>query len=318
MARTSSNESAPLFPNSAVAATDSGTSGPFRVGLNLMVVDGPLGPASWRTALEFATAADAAGLDAVWVPDHLLLDWGGTRKGTLEAWSVVSAVAARTSQVEVGTLVASAAFRNPALIAKMASTVDEISGGRFVLGLGAGWRAPEYAAFGYDSDHLVAKFEEALAIIVPLVRTGRVDFRGRYYRAERAEILPRGPRETGSPILIGGKGPRMLELVARYADRWNAQGPLREPSEVRVLRELADAACARVGRAPTSLRRAASIVVSVGPEGPTERWIVTTLALLREFAAEGLDEVEVWLDPPSIAAVEATGHVLERLRAEAL
>ena len=110
---------------------------------------------------------------------------------------------------------------NPAILAKMAATLDAISGGRLILGLGAGWHEPEFAAFGIPFDHRVDRFEEALQIIVPLLRTGQVDFEGRYYRAANCELRPRGPRESGPQILIGAEGPRMLRLAARYADAWN-------------------------------------------------------------------------------------------------
>ncbi len=112
-------------------------------------------------------------------------------------------------------------FRNPAILAKMAATLDAISGGRLILGLGAGWHAPEFEAFGIPFDHRVDRFEEALQIIVPLLHTGQVDFQGRYYRTPNCELRPRGPRASGPQILIGAAGPRMLRLAARYADAWN-------------------------------------------------------------------------------------------------
>ena len=109
-------------------------------------------------------------------------------------------------------------FRNPAILAKMADTLDEVSDGRVVLGLGAGWHEPEYHAFGIPYDHRVGRFEEALAIIVPLLREGRVDFQGQYYQARDCVLAPRGPRAGGPPILIGAQRPRMMALAARYAD----------------------------------------------------------------------------------------------------
>ena len=123
-----------------------------------------------------------------------------------------------TSRIELGPFVACNSFRNPALLAKMAVTLDEVSDGRLVLGIGAGWHEPEYHAFGYPYDDRVGRFEEALQIIAPLLREGRVDFEGRYCQARDCEIAPRGPRPAGPPILIGAQRPRMMRLAARFAD----------------------------------------------------------------------------------------------------
>jgi alkanesulfonate monooxygenase SsuD/methylene tetrahydromethanopterin reductase-like flavin-dependent oxidoreductase (luciferase family) len=134
---------------------------------------------------------------------------------------MLSALATATQRVQIGTLVACTQFRNPALLAKMAATLDEVSDGRLTLGLGAGWHRPEFDAFGFPFDHRVSRFEEALQIIAPLLREGQVDFSGDYYSARQCELIPRGPRTTGPPIMVAGSGPRMLRLVARYADSWN-------------------------------------------------------------------------------------------------
>ena len=144
------------------------------------------------------------------------------------------------------------AFRNPALLAKMADAVDEVSGGRLILGLGAGWHEPEFTAFGYPFDHLASRFEDALRIIAPLVRKGEVDFSGTYERAVDAVSRPRGPRPEGPPILIGASQPRMLRLTAELADAWNTcwLGRAEElPEKLAPLRE----ACAQVGRDPATL-----------------------------------------------------------------
>src|SRR5207249_4585394 len=119
------------------------------------------------------------------------------------------------------TLVMALPFRNPAVLAKMAITVDEISGGRLILGIGCGWHKPEFEAFGIPYDHRVSRFEEGLAVLLPLIHGERVDFDGGFYRADGGEILPRGPRAKGPPLLIAGKGPRMLRLTAQHADAWN-------------------------------------------------------------------------------------------------
>jgi alkanesulfonate monooxygenase SsuD/methylene tetrahydromethanopterin reductase-like flavin-dependent oxidoreductase (luciferase family) len=136
-----------------------------------------------------------------------------------EGWTMLSALAAATERVELGTLVTCSQFRNPALLAKMAVTVDEISGGRLTFGIGAGWNEPEFRAFGVPLDHRVGRFEEALQIIVPLLRDGHVDFEGQFYSARECELNPRGPRPSGPPILIGAMvpGPCVATGAARNA-----------------------------------------------------------------------------------------------------
>jgi alkanesulfonate monooxygenase SsuD/methylene tetrahydromethanopterin reductase-like flavin-dependent oxidoreductase (luciferase family) len=188
----------------------------------------------WTALREVAELGEAVGFDTLMAPDHLLFRRSppgnvpavdmpeGKSRGIWEAWSVLSSVAAITRGVQLGPLVACTGFRNPALLAKMAETLDEISGGRLLLGLGAGWHQPEFEAFGYPFDHRVGRFEEALRIIVPLLREGQVDFEGQYYRARDCEIRPRGPRPSGVPIFIGAQGPRMMRLCARYADHFDA------------------------------------------------------------------------------------------------
>jgi alkanesulfonate monooxygenase SsuD/methylene tetrahydromethanopterin reductase-like flavin-dependent oxidoreductase (luciferase family) len=301
---------------------------PLKVGLNLPTVDGSMAGRSprWTDLLALARQAEACGFDSLWVPDHMLVSWQEHARGVWEGWSLLAALAAATERVELGPLVSPVAFRNPTLLAKMADTVDEISGGRLVLGVGAGWDAPEYAAFGHPSDRRVDRLEEALRIVVPLLRTGRVDFEGRFYRARDCELRPRGPRPTGPPILIGAKGPRMLRLAATYADHWNVQGPLRRPADVAPLREAGDAACAAIGRDPATLGRSASVVVDLSgaqgeggqpvarpdarPQPPPPELVAETL---RAYAREGLGHVQLWLSPCTVEGIESFASALELL-----
>src|ERR687893_2015533 len=177
----------------------------------------------WSDLAAIARRAEEVGFDSLWVQDHLLFRYPDQEpEGPWESFSLLAALAAVTSRVELGTLVTCVSYRNPALTAKIADTIDEISGGRLILGLGAGWHEPEYAAFGFPYDHRVSRFEEALQIITALLRTGHVDFQGAYYTARDCELRPRGPRPEGPPILVGGSGERMLRIAARYADAWNA------------------------------------------------------------------------------------------------
>jgi probable F420-dependent oxidoreductase len=212
---------------------------------------------------EMALAAEMGGLDSVWGADHLVIQMNGTTTGIHESWTVLTAVAAITTRVEIGPLVLALPFRNPALTAKMAAQLDEVSGGRLTLGIGCGWHQPEFDAFGYPFDHRVGRFEEACAILVPLLRGERVSFEGRYHRAEDLELLPRPIRAGGPPILIAGKQPRMLGLVAKHADQWNSAW-YGVPDEADVLRtRLADLrrALDEAGRDPASLILTAGISV---------------------------------------------------------
>jgi alkanesulfonate monooxygenase SsuD/methylene tetrahydromethanopterin reductase-like flavin-dependent oxidoreductase (luciferase family) len=143
-------------------------------------------------------------------------------------------------------------FRHPALLAKMATTADEVSGGRLILGVGAGWNEPEYQAFGLPFDHRVDRFEEALQILGPLLHEGHVDFAGQYYQVRNCDIVPRGPRSEGPPLLVGSEGPRMLKLTAQYADLWNT-GYMGKPETMAEPLAKIEAACSEIGRDPATV-----------------------------------------------------------------
>lgn len=291
---------------------------PLKVGINLPTTEGAMAgkTARWADLSTFAEQAEALGFDSLWVPDHLLIKWQEQTRGIWECWSLLAALAAVTHRVELGSLVACTAFRSPALLAKMADAIDEISGGRLIVGLGAGWDGPEQQAFDIKSDHRVDRFEEALQIIVPLLRTGRVDFAGRYYQARNCELRPRGPRPNGPPILIGARGPRMLRLAATYADLWNAEGPAQQPEEIRSRQIAGDVACTTVGRDPATLGRSASVVVKLpmGQGEPSADGQPEKIAqMLRNYAREGLSHVQLWLVPNTLAALEWFAPVLTLL-----
>lgn len=215
---------------------------------------------SYPEIRELAQQAETSGFDSIWVFDHLLFRAPEEPTvGIWEAWTMLVALAEATERVALGTFVLCTAFRNPAILAKMIATADEVSGGRLIAGLGAGWHKPEFDAFGIPFDHRVDRFEEALHIIVPLLRDGQVDFHGSYYQAENCELRPRGPR-SHVPILIGAFGPRMLRLTAEYADSWNTCW-LGQPTLLGERRAALEAACVDVGRDPQSL--AVTVGVSV-------------------------------------------------------
>lgn len=223
---------------------------------------------SYQQTREFAQQAEEAGFDSIWLYDHML--YRGQDHPTIgiwECWTFLSALADATQRVELGTLVACNSFRNPALLAKMAITLDEVSQGRLILGLGAGWNKPEYEAFGWPFDHRVSRFEEALQIIRPLLKEGRVDFEGKYYQARDCEIRPVGPREGGPPIMIGSFGKRMLNLTARYADLWNT-GYLGQVETLTQPRHELFEACQQVGRDPATLGVTAMIYVHYSKMAP--------------------------------------------------
>lgn len=208
---------------------------------------------SYDSIRAVAQLAERDGFDSIWLADHLMYrNPGEPTRGIWECWTMVAALAEATQRVEIGTLVVCNSFRNPAILAKMATAADEVSHGRLTLGVGAGWNEPEYQAFGLPFDHRVDRFEEALQILKPLLRDGHVDFEGRYYQARDCDDLPRGPRPEGPPLMVGSEGPRMLKLTARYADLWNT-GYMGKPETMAEPLVKIEGACREVGRDPATL-----------------------------------------------------------------
>jgi probable F420-dependent oxidoreductase len=211
-----------------------------------------------------AIAAEESGLDSVWGADHLIFRDEGETVGIHECWTVLTAVAAITSRVEIGPLVLALPFRNPALTAKMAAELDEVSGGRLILGLGCGWHEPEFDAFGYPFSHRVSRFEEGMRIIAPLLRGETVTFEGRFHSVTDAQLLPPPVRPGGPPILIAGKQPRMLGLVAEHAAQWNAAwyGFPERADELRTRLGNLRGALAATERDPATLELTAGILIA--------------------------------------------------------
>lgn len=300
----------------------------MKIGLMLPLGDDEVTgrPVSFEELRDMAVAAEESGLDSVWGADHVLFRDGAQLSGIHECWTILSAVAAVTRRVEIGPLVLATPFRNPALTAKMATTLDEVAGGRLILGLGCGWHDPEFEAFGIGFDHPVGRFEEALAIILPLLRGEMADIAGRWYTARQAVIRPPGPRPGGPPILIAGKGPRMLRLVARHADLWNAAwyGPPDTADELRGRIERLQAACVQEGRDPATLPLTAGVFVSFPAlltdegERPPERAMAggaeAVGRMLAGYRELGLDHLIVHLWPRTAGAVTELGRAAEVAR----
>jgi len=310
------------------------TNGTGRLQLGLLLRTGeqakPAGRVvGWNEIKEMSVMAEAVGFDTIWMADHLIMRNAGsvvmergTSRGPHEAWTILSAVAAVTSRVTLGPFVACTGFREPALLAKMADTLDDVSGGRLILGLGAGWHEPEYTAFGYPFDHLAGRFEEALQIIVPLLKGERVTFHGTYYNVVDSELRPRGPRPGGPPIWIGAKGPRMLRLVARYADAYNTVWHSDVSQSLQRFANV-DAACRAAGREPATLMRTSGSNVLVpdagdAPDAPASAIggsVQEIAERLWAFHAEaGVSHMTVIIDPWTTRGVERFGRVIEKIR----
>ena len=282
----------------------------------------------WGELREHVLAAEASGLDSIWAADHLIFREDGSSSGIHECWTMLAAIAAITQRVEIGPLVLALPFRNPALTAKMATALDEVSGGRLILGFGCGWHEPEFNAFDYPFDHRVGRFEEGLNVVLPLLRTGRVQVEGRWHRAD-AELLPPGPRPNGPPILIAGRQPRMLRLVARHADAWNAAWFGRGEEAGALEQRIADLreACVAEGRDPATISLTAGLFVSFpalqGPEDedPPGNAITGDAAEVgRELAAYaemGIEHAIAHVWPPNAAGVTELGRAAELARAGA-
>jgi alkanesulfonate monooxygenase SsuD/methylene tetrahydromethanopterin reductase-like flavin-dependent oxidoreductase (luciferase family) len=277
----------------------------------------------WSDIREVAVRAEQLGFDTVWTIDELL--WRPADKPPAGFWEGVAtagAVAAVTSTVTVGTWVLSALHRNPALTAKAVETLDEISGGRFLFGLGAGHVDPGQAhSFGLPEDKVFGRFDEALQIIVPLLRGGRADFEGQFHAARDLPQIPVGPRPNGIPLMIGGNGPKAQRHAVRHADIWS--GFVEERATVEEMGpKLArlDEICAEEGRAPESIERSVGVYVyPLAPAGERPNALSGTAQEIadgfRSFEDAGYTRLEVMFVPGTIEAFEALARVLERFDA---
>jgi alkanesulfonate monooxygenase SsuD/methylene tetrahydromethanopterin reductase-like flavin-dependent oxidoreductase (luciferase family) len=271
---------------------------------------------SWQEVKKMAQEAERIGCDSVWLADRLQVD----DVGVWESTTMVAAIAAVTEKVTIGTAVTRSIYRNPALLAKVVDSIDEISAGRFILGLGAGSNEGDHAQFGYPTDHPVSRFEEALHITHALLRTGRITHSGAYYQAEEAILQPRGPSPNGPPIAIAATGPRMMRLAAKYADYWNCLDLPTTPEGLQPHIDAMEAACVAENRDPKTLKRIAVLLlantpgiphpygdaVSGDPEQIAER--------IQRFFDYGYGDVIVYPSPDKSEAITALEPVIEALK----
>ena len=276
-----------------------------------------------------AVQADKLGFDSLWVGDHLIYRQSDSNAvGPWEAWSSLAAIAAVTRSVRLGPLVAATGFHNPAMIAKKAAAVDEISEGRLLLGLGAGWNETEYKSFGFPFDHRVSRFEEAFTIIRRLMAQEVVDFEGKYYATEACEILPKSVNPNGPPLLIGSIGPRVLRITLPYVQQWNAWYAWfgNTPQGLEPYLKQLDEACEKVGRDPKTIDRTVTLLVRTpkgtgrttgavneGEPAPICGTPAEVAASIAAFASLGIAEVQLVVDPINQESIEWCAQALELL-----
>jgi alkanesulfonate monooxygenase SsuD/methylene tetrahydromethanopterin reductase-like flavin-dependent oxidoreductase (luciferase family) len=293
---------------------------PLKIGVQLPEVERFV---PWPEYLDMARLAEALGFDSVWVGDHLIYDLrDGSTRGPYEAWTTLAAIAAATDRVEIGPLVASTSFHAPAMLAKQAATVDAISGGRLIVGLGAGWNEREYAAYGFPYDRRVSRFEEALAIIVPLLREGRTSFSGRFYEVDDCVLDPRPVRAGGPPIMLGSNSPRMLSIGLPVVDSWNVWWSIYDNraeqfADVKAKVDTATPAGRTVEATAAVLVRLSggrgrlmgssydAKVATVTPDGLADH--------VRAMAAAGATHLQLVLDPITSESIDTVGQVLADL-----
>jgi alkanesulfonate monooxygenase SsuD/methylene tetrahydromethanopterin reductase-like flavin-dependent oxidoreductase (luciferase family) len=272
-----------------------------------------------------ALAAEEVGFDSIWLGDHLLYrDQGSPERGPWDAWTFMAALAGITERVTIGPLVACLGFHPPGLIARMAAGIDEISGGRFVLGVGSGWNEPEFRAFGVPFDHLASRFIESFEIVRRLLAGEHVTSHGRWHRVDDAVLLP--PPSRSVPLMVGTLGPRQLAATLPHVDSWNtwfdkfgntAEGfaPLNA--------QITEAAVA-AGREPAAIARSACVLVSIDGEGserpgadvPRLEGDARRIAgALHDLAEAGADEAILVVDPISEGSIRALGATLALLDA---
>ena len=293
---------------------------PLRIGIQLPEVERVV---RWPEYLAMARAAEEAGFDSIWLGDHLLFRGDGRpERGPWEAWTLLAALAAVTNRVSLGPLVACVGFHPPGLLAKMAATLDEVSSGRFVLGLGAGWNTTEFRAFGIPYDRPVTRFAESFAIIRGLLAGERPSLQGEFCATDDAVLLPSPHRRI--PLMIGSNGPRMLALTLPHVDAWNTWYDWygNSPDRFAALNQRITDAAVAAGRAPADIARSACVLVVVDPTAGERPSTKESPGIeperledhLRELIAAGADEVILVVSPITEHSIRLLGEVAGRTR----
>jgi alkanesulfonate monooxygenase SsuD/methylene tetrahydromethanopterin reductase-like flavin-dependent oxidoreductase (luciferase family) len=296
---------------------------PLSVGVQLPEVEWEV---PFPELLAMARTAEAVGLDSLWLGDHLLYDLPVGPRGPWEVWTSLAAIAAVTDRILLGPLVASTSFHAPAMLAKQAATVDAISNGRLVLGLGAGWNEREYTAYGFPFDNRISRFEEAFTIVRTLLADGAIDFAGKYYRAENCVLHPRSLTPNGPPLMVGSAKPRMLSITGPYVSLWNVwwTDHGNSPEQFATLKATVDERLAAAGRSPDDVQATCAILVQLdggrgrqmGAQERVEPLQGTPLEIadqLRAFAAAGAAHVQLVVDPITRDSIEVLAAVLNEL-----
>lgn len=277
---------------------------------------------SYAEMREMAQAVEANGFDSGWIVDHLFFRFEENKTvGIWECWTLLTALAEATSRIEWGTLVLCNPFRDPALLAKMAHTLDEVCQGRLILGVGCGWHQPEFDAFGFPFDYRVSRFDEALQIMKPLLAGESVDFDGKFYQVKDCVISPLGPRPGGIPLLVASKAPRMVDLTARYADQWNTAW-LGDPEPLGERVAMMRDACVKVERDPDTLVITVGISVAFPDLGEGRSIAAEPLTgsvdeIARAFAAyekAGADHLQIGISPYGLPALERLAEAVKIYR----
>jgi alkanesulfonate monooxygenase SsuD/methylene tetrahydromethanopterin reductase-like flavin-dependent oxidoreductase (luciferase family) len=297
----------------------------MRIGIQLPEVEREV---RWPEYLAMARAAEAVGFDSIWIGDHLLYRGDGEReRGPWEAWTLLASLAAATQRVDLGPLVACAAFHPPGLIAKMAATVAEVSGGRFVLGLGAGWNEQEFRAFGLPYDHRVSRFEESFAIVRQLLAGERATLTGRHWQAQDAVLIPAPTKRPR--LMIGSNGPRMLRIALPHVDAWNTwyEDFGNSPEGFAGLNDRISDAAHSAGRDPAQIQRSACVLVAldrsdggraITPEvPPLEGSSRDIAASLHDLAEAGADEAILVVSPITERSIRQLAEVVALVKTAA-
>lgn len=272
-------------------------------------------------------AAEGAGFDSFVYEDALLYRGDEYTDGVWESMAISAALGAATERINFGQSVINAPYRSPGLVASMASTLDEISNGRYILGIGAGNTSDsDYLAFGFSTDHRFGRFAEAIEIIHSLLKTGQAHFHGEYYQVSDSELVLRGPRPLGPPINIAGSGPKMLELVARYGDAWNwwvmSEKFEQAREKLQPLIESLESNLTTAGRSVNEVAKTIDFYSVVPPgfesevphiEGALSGSVEEIGEELLNYAELGVSEIRCDLRPQSIGAIEAMEPVVNLL-----